>query len=653
MHFFLKYRVLGLLANVCFLMIGCSSLKAQSAKDTLKLKEIEYSYKIRKIEKATLNTIKLDSAVLAENTSISLAEIINRNTTAFIKTYSSGGIATPSIRGTAANHSKIYWNNIPVNSSSLGTMDLSIIPVFLLDDIELQYGAAGLEQGSGSLGAGINLSSALPGKRLNTIQFQQSAGSFGTYQTYAGTNYSYKSLSASTKLYYQVAENKYPFRNTFLLNAPLQEQRNAAFTQYGLMQQAAYAFTPESVLSFSYWYHHRQREVPSPMFTLMDSASQIDYSSRAVLSYKFKKNKHEFSALTSISGETLNFKNDLKRINSLSKGTKIFSKADYKKLIHSKLTFHLQLNSTLDKVKIDDYKTDSTKAERRQERYGLYAKLAYQPFRRAGFDFSFRQELINFRLMPAAFTFSADFKLIKDGKLNFLSSFGRNYNYPSLNDLYWAPGGNPALQPEKSWSADIGLASNINNKEQKEIIKTSVTVFNLLVDNWIQWQPGTSGYWEAKNLRKVWSRGIETKVIANLLNRKITSFTTDFSYSFTRSTNLQTHNPLDNSLYKQLIYIPLHVFRTAARLNLKDYFLIAEYNFNGYTYTSPDNSSYLPDYSLVNLTAVKKFKFSLMDGLLMLKINNVFNTSYQVIEWYAMPGRYFEITLKLNVKLKK
>lgn len=625
---------------------------AQTTKDTLQLKVVEFSYKKQK-QKEPVNTIKLDSTVLAENSTISLAELINRKTTSFIKTYSLGGISTPSIRGTAANHTKIYWNNVPINSSSLGTMDLSILPVFLLNDIELQYSTAGLQRGSGSLGAGINLTTKSSLRDQDIFQFQQSIGSFGTYQTYAGINYGFKRISGSTKLYYQTAENNYTYRNTFLLNSPHMEQKNASFRQYGLMQQATYAFTQKSTLNFTYWYQDRQRNVPSPMFILIDSARQKDFFSRALLEYKFISDKQEVTALASYGDEELNYINPLKNINALSKGNKIFSQINYKRLINKKIQFSSQLTYGLDRVKIEDYKTDTTKPGRQQEKTGIFSKITYQPFTSGRFDLSARQELINAQLMPTAFTLSTNLDLIKNEKLSFFGSFGRNYNFPSLNDLYWIPGGNPALRPEKSWNADAGLSSGFINKKQREIVKASVTAFSLWVDDWIQWQPGSAGFWEAKNLRKVWSRGVEAKINADILTKKQTSLITDFSYSFTRSTNIRTQNPLDNSLNKQLIYIPLHVFRSEARINIKYYILSAEYNYNGYTYTNSDNSAFLSAYSLLHFNCGRKLQFNRLVGLLMLKINNVLNTSYQVIEWYAMPGRYFELTLKLNVKSKK
>jgi len=39
-----------------------------------------------------------------------------------------------------------------------------------------------------------------------------------------------------------------------------------------------------------------------------------------------------------------------------------------------------------------------------------------------------------------------------------------------------------------------------------------------------------------------------------------------------------------------------------------------------------------------------------VDFQLQVKINNLFDVQYQAVLWRAMPGRNFEVTLKLDVK---
>ena len=40
-------------------------------------------------------------------------------------------------RGTSADHTTVYWNEIPLNSITLGGVDVSMVPLFFVDGVEL------------------------------------------------------------------------------------------------------------------------------------------------------------------------------------------------------------------------------------------------------------------------------------------------------------------------------------------------------------------------------------------------------------------------------------------------------------------------------------------------------------------------------------
>ena len=83
----------------------------------------------------------MDSLVLKESISLSVADILTQNTPVFIKSYGRGSMATASMRGTAPSHTKVTWNGMSLNSPMLGMVDFSYIPAYLVDDAELYHGA--------------------------------------------------------------------------------------------------------------------------------------------------------------------------------------------------------------------------------------------------------------------------------------------------------------------------------------------------------------------------------------------------------------------------------------------------------------------------------------------------------------------------------
>ena len=74
-----------------------------------------------------------------------------------------------------------------------------------------------------------------------------------------------------------------------------------------------------------------------------------------------------------------------------------------------------------------------------------------------GLGLTLREELYDDEFSPLIPALFVDGELIRGGKLVLKGSLSRNYRYPTLNDLYFQPGGNPDLKPEKGWSYDVGL----------------------------------------------------------------------------------------------------------------------------------------------------------------------------------------------------
>lgn len=79
----------------------------------------------------------------------------------------------------------------------------------------------------------------------------------------------------------------------------------------------------------------------------------------------------------------------------------------------------------------------------------------------------------------------------------------RNYRFPTLNDLYFQPGGNPDLQPEHGFTYDGGVSFAFA-KEGRYAVHGEATWFDSYIDDWILWIPlgGKQDFWTPKNLKK-------------------------------------------------------------------------------------------------------------------------------------------------------
>jgi vitamin B12 transporter len=68
-------------------------------------------------------------------------------------------------------------------------------------------------------------------------------------------------------------------------------------------------------------------------------------------------------------------------------------------------------------------------------------------------------------------------------------------------------------------------------------------------------------------------------------------------------------------------------------------------------YITADNLQFLPGYSLTNLNLGGKFSSGGFDSEINLTLENIFNTNYQNIVWYPMPGRAYSLSVIIKLKL--
>lgn len=96
-----------------------------------------------------------DETLLHEDVTFSLADMLAHSTPVFIKSYGRGTMATVSLRGTGASHTRVTWNGMRMNSPLFGMMDLSYIPSYFIDGAALYNGASSVGVAGGGLGGAI------------------------------------------------------------------------------------------------------------------------------------------------------------------------------------------------------------------------------------------------------------------------------------------------------------------------------------------------------------------------------------------------------------------------------------------------------------------------------------------------------------------
>ena len=163
----------------------------------------------------------------------------------------------------------------------------------------------------------------------------------------------------------------------------------------------------------------------------------------------------------------------------------------------------------------------------------------------------------------------------------------------------------------------------------------------------IQWRPGEYSYWVADNLKSVNTSGLETALSFNY-NLNKTSSTLNLSYAYTMATTTDSDILNDESVGKQLIYVPENQANATLRFSYLNFYSNWISGFTGKRYTTVDNTSYLPGYVINSLTAGYSINHS--DNLynVSLTVDNIFNAKYETMAYYPQPGCSFSLKLLIQ-----
>jgi vitamin B12 transporter len=232
-------------------------------------------------------------------------------------------------------------------------------------------------------------------------------------------------------------------------------------------------------------------------------------------------------------------------------------------------------------------------------------------------------------------------------------SVGNNFRTPTFNELYYSGGGgrgNPNLRPERSTAYDLGVSLSLSGGGEHEC---DATLFYIDMSDRIIWTSAGSGSTTPKNLRSVVARGVEVSYGWRWsdLGLHLTA-----SYTRSRTEKTSADYPGDSNLHTLVPYAPQEVvswiFGWDGDLALGAMracgFSISGSHV-GFRYTSEDNTSYLPGYTVVKASVVVGFGFWNATELLRLDVRNLLNEEYQVMLGYPMPPRSYQISFELTM----
>ncbi len=617
-------------------------LQAQMLLDTLDLSEVEI-FSNKPDNSAGYKVFQIDSVQIRQFQTQSLSGLITSTTPVFVKSYGHGSLATSSIRGASATHTEVVWNGININSPMPGQADFSQIPVFFADKIMIYYGPGSIFQTSGGLGGSINIETKTNWQNRLNVELLQEVASFKTYSASGKVSVGNPKFQSVTRLFYLNSANNYDYDDISVSreNPPSEQRQNAVYQQKGLLQEFAWKSGKKTTISAKLWMQDNFREIPPNMLVTVPDGNENSQESliRGLVGMEHYFAHSNLKIQSGILYNFLNYKNELSQIDADNTVTSSVNLLEHVYHGLDNLVITTRFDFDHHQVVSDNYPGTQIRNE------GAFCVGAnYSLLSRATFNLLLRQEMIDNKIAPFTPSFGVNFKMLKNQGLYLKANIARNFNVPSLNDLYWSPGGNHDLDFESGFSWETGLA--FREQFEQVNLNAELTWFYSDIDNWILWQPDSVfSYWTPSNLKNVISKGLEAMVNANGTFAKF-DWTYSLQYAFTSARNMKPVSEGDHAVNKQLIYVPEHSLNQNIGVGFGGFRLNYTLNFTGERFTTSDNSRYLPSFILHDIFVGKTLKIGKSTFHLQLMVNNLMDTQYQVIAWQPMPGRNFSFSVK-------
>ena len=639
-----------LLSAVVFMLFSLHSLPSMAQDsfidDTVNISAITVTARASaRLEPYTV--IRIESDIVSRSEGNDLATLLQRSSLLSVKRYGNHGLASVSIRGMSGSHTLVTWNGLTLNTPGNGYSDFTLIPVFTGSSVRITSGGADMADMTGFLGGKVELESGSLFGFGKEVSLSLGAGSYGSFSPAATVSMGGEHTFARLSAWADRSRNDFRFVNHDAPEGEVAERRtNASFNSSGLMGDIAYR-KGTSTVSLRLWMNNTDRELPGPVTTLQQDFGerQTDRSFRGVATYTAE---YERFTATVMAGGSHDINRYFHQIPS-NNGNNISSTA----VMRIKVGYKVSRKTSLEVRAGDSYekaKSLSYEAEEKRNLFSLSLAGKSTPFPGLNLMLQARQIAVTGIRVAPEFTAGVSWILPHNGEHVIKASVSSNTKIPCLNDLFWIPGGNPDLIPERSrggeasWSFLRMSQSGLRNS-------LDVVVHASRAGNLIQWIPGQSGIWSAMNVREVNVFGTEFRAgTERTLHEWLLRGTAN--YAFTRSVIARSDIANDRSVGRQLIYMPLNHANLTISTVRKWFSAGVTSSWESRRYTASDNSEWLPHAFITDAFAGIDIRSGKLIWKTEVEVNNLLNSAMESVRNYPMPLRTIKVKITLTLSDK-
>ncbi len=601
------------------------------------------------VERLPSSVHVIDSMAMAQSNGISVADVLSHAAGVFMESYGgNGALQSVSLRGMGSDYSLILLDGQRYTTYEMNTVDLGILSLMDVDRIEIANGGNSSLYGADAIGGVVNIITKKPSGQIGA-SLAGSIGSFGMsgYQVSAGDGDEQFSLRGSIRV--DRARNDFGFYFDDGVSNELLKREGADYflKNYSLSSRAV--INQAVVVTASARYSDADRGQPSAvtsasqnnlariddntLFATADVEIQQSQNVQYSLPFSFHYNDETYKDPNLLVGNSPTsdfYRNQIETFTPT--GTFLISGAN-KVLTGIDAAFASLASDEVKSVT----RTQLSGFFSSENRFTIPCEVIMYP--------SLRYDSFSDMKGDISPKIGVNIGLLDEPSLRIRSGYGKSFNAPTFNDLYWTQGGNPNLQPEHSLSFDAGVVYGMDLFGNVQI---EANYFSIQATDKIVWQPGPNGIWSPINLQSVSSTGAEVSANAQLWNNTINI---RYMGNYVQALKTSADVPNDATQNKYLVYLPQETSIFIIGANVRNISVAVDYSFTGFRYTSQDNDPrfILPSFEIVSANVSYQLRFEKVVWKLKAEANNIFNESYQFISGYPVPLRNFMLTTEFTI----
>ncbi|MEM0963690.1 MAG: TonB-dependent receptor, partial [Bacteroidota bacterium] len=596
----------------------------------------------------------LGPAEVAATGAASVADVLEDRSAVFLKRYGPDGLASFSLRGSGASHTLVLLDGHRISDPQLGQLDPTLLPAVLLERAEVVHGPGSAVYGTDAVGGVVALRT--PAADRTTLRVQAGSGAFGEQSaggllagpvtgvplvaTFAADTW----RSQGDYLYVDSTAFDPETRTNGVTRARenTDVRRGALFGRLALDTESRHDGSVAVLLT--------DAERGLFDFAAAQEARQSDRAARLWADHTVRLGRARVVSGAAIQWASLRYQN--LRIGVDSDGRTRLASLQSRVEITQAVAGGFWTGTVGGQVGTGTADHPNLTEEAHETATAVFAQVV------ADHGWALATGSLRYDRTAAASADSAGAVQALSPRLGLSlqptpwrglrlkASAGRAFRTPTFNDRFWAPGGNPALRPERGWTAEAGLSLDATPGPAR--LAAEATAFTSRLADQIVWRFGQfadGSYWAPVNVGRVRTTGWEVSASARLGSA---STFAEIGGLWTRSLARDRSDPEFPSFDQPLLYVPDDQGKAHVAVGWQAFRIDAGVRHAGRRFSKADGSASLPPYTVADAQISARLAALGGHARLAFRLDNLTDARYSVIPRFPMPPRHIRLSLTVD-----